>query len=170
MPNVYLIGMMGSGKTVTGKLLSLLLHYGFIDLDELIEKKMQKSISEIFENEGEAFFRDKETQVLKEVSAINAKVVATGGGTILRAENVQKMKESGKVIYLEASLDELWERVKEKKDRPLLKKDSPKEALKKIYEIRKPIYGRICDFKVNTGRRTIEEVAHQIFDELERGL
>ncbi len=170
MPNIYLVGMMGSGKTVTGKLLALLLHYGFTDLDETIEEKHKRSISEIFEKEGEFFFRDQETKILTKVCAVTAKVIATGGGTVLRPENVRKMKASGKVIYLETSLEELWERVKEKTDRPLLKSESPKEALRKIYEIRRPIYERICDLKVNTDRKTIEKVANQIFNELESGL
>ncbi len=170
MPNIYLVGMMGSGKTVTGKLLSLLLHYGFTDLDETIEKKQKRSISEIFGKEGELFFRDQETKILTEVCAVTAKVIATGGGTVLRPENVQRMKASGKVIYLETSLDELWERVKEKTDRPLLKSESPKEVLRKIYEIRRPIYERICDLKVNTDRKTIEKVANHIFNKLESGL
>ncbi|HXV27931.1 MAG TPA: shikimate kinase [bacterium] len=168
MPNVYLTGMMGSGKTVAGEHLSLLLHFGFIDLDGLISEKTKRTVSELFEKEGEAFFRAQETQALKEVSVMNSKVVATGGGTVLNPVNIQRMKGTGKVVYLETSLDELWERVKEKKDRPLLKSDSPKEALRKIYELRQPIYERICDVKVNTDRKSIESIARQIVKALEQ--
>ncbi len=162
MTNVYLIGMMGSGKSVTGKRLAAKLGCHFVDLDEQVQIKVGKSVKEIFENEGEAFFRDQESVALKEASDISPRVIATGGGTVLRLHNVEKMKATGKVIFLETSPDVLWERVKIKKDRPLLFGDSPKEKLLSIYATRQPFYERMFDFKVNTDGKTAQTVADEI--------
>jgi len=166
MPNIYLIGMMGSGKTVVGKALALLMNCGFVDIDELIQEKTHQSIPEIFSNQGEEFFRNQESLILNEVSAFSPRVVGTGGGTILSPANVKRMRETGKIIYLETSLDVLWERVKDKKDRPLLQGSMPEESLKKIFLVRRPIYEQVCHFKVSTDSQTVEALARQILERL----
>lgn len=158
---------MGSGKSVTGKKLASLLNCEFHDLDELIQAKAGKSIREIFENEGESYFRDLESEVVRGAANAPSAVIATGGGTVLRPENVQSMRRSGKIIFLETSLNMLWDRVKNKKDRPLLKGDNPKENLERIYKEREKIYRDVCDFEVNTDGQTAEQVALKIMDVLE---
>jgi len=168
MPNLYLIGMMGSGKSVTGKKLAQFLKGSFVDLDDVIEKKNKKSISEIFAGEGELFFRDQESEVLNEVASQDKLVVATGGGVILRPENVDRMRASGRVIYLEASLDVLWKRVQEKGNRPLLKSASPQDKLKEIFLSRQPIYETVSEFQIATDGLSPETVAKNIKTQLEK--
>ena len=168
MGNIYLIGMMGSGKSVTAKRLAALMEYGFVDLDQCIQEKTKRSIHDLFEKEGEPFFRDQEAAILKEVSRMDRRVVATGGGTILRRANVDAMKTSGKIIFLETSIEVLWERVKEKKDRPLLKGADPKASLTRILAERLPLYEGGCGFRVNTDGQTADQVARKIFTLLEK--
>lgn len=160
--NLYLTGMMGSGKSVTGKRLATRMGYGFADLDTLIEEKEKKSIVEIFSQKGEAYFRDLESKVLKEVSTFDNRVYATGGGIILKSANVQLMKATGKIIFLETSPEVLWQRVKDKKDRPLLK-GGHEEKLVEIYSQRKTLYEGSCDLRVNTDGKTAAQVAEEIF-------
>ncbi len=168
MSNLYLVGMMGSGKSVTGKKLALLLGYGFVDLDQWIEEKHRRSITEIFEKEGEDFFRAEEAALLAEACGAGPRVVATGGGTVLRPENIERMRATGKIIFLETSLDLLWDRVKSKKDRPLLKGQNPQAHLAWIFEVRRPVYEKNCDFRVNTDGQSAETVARKILEELRK--
>ncbi len=168
MNNLYLVGMMGSGKSVTGKKLALLLGYAFVDLDQWIEEKHRRLITEIFEKEGEAFFRDTEAALLKEACSAGPRVVATGGGTVLRPENVEQMKTTGKVVFLETSLEMIWSRVKNKKDRPLLKGQDPQSNLKAIFMARRPAYEQSCDFRVNTDGQSAETVARKILEEIRK--
>ncbi len=104
---------------------------------------------------------------MKEASALPRRVIATGGGTMLRPENVARMRETGKIIYLEASLDMLWQRVKQKKDRPLLRGANPRQALAAILEQRKALYEKNCDFQISTEGLTAETAARKIFDMME---
>ena len=168
MNNVYLVGMMGSGKSVTAKKLAVLLGSRCVDLDQWIEERHHRTIKEIFENEGEVFFRDAETAVLKEACGAGPRVVATGGGAILRPENVERMRATGKIVFLETSPDMLWERVRNKKDRPLLRGQDPKANLNAILQVRQPLYEKACDFQVNTDGQTAEAVAKKILKELQK--
>ena len=168
MPNIYLIGMMGSGKSVTGKKLASLLGASFVDLDDLIQERTGRTINDIFEKDGEGFFRSEEAVILKEVSGVSPRVVATGGGTVLRPENVARMRGTGKIVYLETSLAVLWERVRNKKDRPLLRQGDPQENLRRILAEREPFYKQVCDFRVDTNGQTAEAVAQKIFSLLEK--
>ncbi len=168
MPNIYLIGMMGSGKTVTGRRLAAMLAMNFLDLDQMIEQRTGCSISELFQKEGEAYFRDQEATLLKEVSVVNAGVVATGGGAVLQPENVECMRRTGGIVFLKTSLEDLWRRVKDKKDRPLLGKGNPREALAQIYVSRAPLYEKACDFEVNTDGQKAEAVARKILEWIQK--
>lgn len=167
--NIYLTGMMGSGKSITGKKLALKLSYGFIDLDERIEQKAGKSINQIFSDKGENFFRNLESQMLKEAARTEMQVVATGGGTVLRHANVGLMKVTGKIIFLETSPEVIWQRVRGKKDRPLLQGGKPQEKLLEIYAYRQPLYEGSCGFKVVTDGKTAAAVADEIFEWLQAG-
>ena len=168
MANLYLIGMMGSGKSVTGKKLAALLGAGFVDLDEWIQEKTRRRITDLFEKEGEDFFRAQESSVLKEAAGAGPRVVATGGGTILRSENVERMRSTGKIVYLEASPEVLWQRVKEKKDRPLLKSGDPRERLIQIFAERRSLYETACDFRVTTDGESPDAVAKKILEIFKR--
>ncbi len=169
MPNVYLVGMMGSGKTVTGKKLASLLGREFVDLDALVEEKSGRTIVNIFEKQGEEFFRGIESEALREPSD-GPRVVATGGGIILRPENVRHMRNSGTVVYLETGAEALWQRVRGRSDRPLLKGADPKEKLAQILAARRSLYEQASDFRVATDGRTAEAVAEEIFKRLEKEL
>jgi shikimate kinase len=160
--NIYLIGMMGSGKTVTGKALAGLIDYAFVDLDAEIQAKEGCSIPEIFASRGEPYFRDAETSVLDSFSKRSRQVIATGGGIVLRDENVQRMKKTGKVVLLKASAESLWQRVRYSKDRPLLNKPDPFGTLKQILGDREGHYENACHFSVLTDGEIAEDVASEI--------
>ena len=163
MSNLYLIGMMGSGKSVTGKKLAELTGLSFLDLDDEIEKKTGRSIADIFEKQGEPFFRREESALLAEISRTDRQVVATGGGVVLDPANVACMKKTGRVIYLESSGDTLWQRVREKKGRPLLGGADPKTRLFEILERRRSLYEKASGLRVQTDGQTAEVVAKKIF-------
>ncbi|MDD5226480.1 MAG: shikimate kinase [Candidatus Omnitrophica bacterium] len=160
--NVYLIGMMGSGKTVTGKILADQLDYAFVDLDAEIQVKEGCSIPEIFAGPGEPYFRSTESSVLEHFSKKTRQVIATGGGIVLNEENVRRMKMTGKVVLLKASAESLWQRVRYSKDRPLLNKPDPFGALQQILSDRGLFYENACHFSVLTDGKIAEDVANEI--------
>lgn len=131
---IFLTGFMGSGKSTHGKKLASLMEYGFVDLDDYIEKKEGKTISSIFENSGEQEFRRKESECLKDV--INDKrslVISLGGGTVCFNDNITKVLEAGLLIYIKMPAEALYDRlVKSHRERPLLKNKTPEEALEFI--------------------------------------
>ncbi len=131
--NIYLIGMMGAGKSTIGKLLAERLEYKFIDTDTSIEKIARQSVTEIFQTTGEAEFRQLETQVLAEISAYTRLIVATGGGIAIKLENWNHLQQ-GLVIWLDTSVDVLAERLKDDHTRPILNTD-PSELQAKLAQI-----------------------------------
>jgi shikimate kinase len=137
--NLYLIGMMGTGKTTVGQRLAKELGYRFFDTDVLIERVAQKSINELFTEDGEAFFRDLESQVLGEVSACTRSVIATGGGAVLRPVNWSYLRH-GLIIWLDAPISLLIERLAEDNTRPLLKMDNLSLKLETLLAERKSLY------------------------------
>lgn len=165
MRNIYLIGMMGSGKTVTGKELARLMHMDFLDLDEEIESKTHLSINEIFREKGEPFFRAEENGILADAACKSNTVIATGGGIVLAQENIERMQQTGHVIYLKASAEALWERVRNKKDRPLLTVSDPKAILYHLFQERRPLYESSCHVQVDTTGLSPEATAKKIVDE-----
>lgn len=140
MKNVYLIGMMGAGKTVTAKALAQQTGRSFVDIDQVIQKNTNMTINEIFQKKNEDFFRQEEKKALEEVSKGQNLIVATSGGVVLDSSNIDKMKQTGEVVYLEASLDTLWNRVQNKKDRPLLHTEDPRLKLNEIFTQRQSLY------------------------------
>lgn len=143
--NVVLIGMPASGKTTVGRLVANILGREFTDTDELIVKKAKKDIPSIFREDGEAAFRDLESEVIREVSALTGAVIATGGGAILRKENVQALKENGKIYFIDRPLDALIPTL----DRPTA---SSKEAITKRYNERYSIYKSAADIRIDAAR------------------
>ena len=166
--NIYLIGMMGSGKSVTGKALADMMKLKFVDLDSVLAEKTGSSISEIFESKGETHFRNLEAQILdKTVSQENHAVIATGGGIVVRPENVRIMKETGRVVYLKTGMECLKERLGKGPGRPLLKGD-PQKNLLEIFEKRKILYEQTADASVETDHKTAEAVAKEIVSWLKK--
>lgn len=139
--SLYLIGMMGSGKTTVGRMLAEQLQYHFFDTDALIEQTTQQSISEIFATSGEANFRTLESQVLSELSAYKRLVIATGGGIVLQQMNWSYLRH-GLIIWLDVPIDQLFDRLAEDTTRPLLQDPDPKQKLQTILEQRQSLYAQ----------------------------
>ena len=158
--NVILTGMPASGKTTVSKLLSEKLNLKLVDTDEEIVKKYG-AICDIFATLGEPAFRNMETEVVKNVCAQSGLVVSTGGGCVLRAENVELFKNSGKIVYLLADLQTLTERVKNDNTRPLISGDSAVK-LEKLLKERSPIYEACADFTVDTNGKSPKEIVENI--------
>lgn len=161
-PAVYLIGPMGSGKSAVGQQLARRLHVEFIDVDREIESRTEQTIAEIFDADaGESRFRDLETAVLGELSGRRGIVVATGGGAIMREENRRAIR-NGTVIYLHASAEQQYDRIKNNTHRPLLQTDDPKSVLASLMKTRHPMYHAEADIVMHTDGQTSNRVAEII--------
>lgn len=161
---IVLVGMMGSGKTAIGRALSTKLSVPFLDSDAEIVEAAQASIAEIFERDGEAFFREREAEVIARLLSGEVCVLSTGGGAFLAERNRVAVATKGVSIWLDASLDLLWERVRHKDTRPLLKTPDPFGTLEEIYEARTPIY-RQAQLSVSVRTEaSIDETTQQVVD------
>ncbi len=137
---VALIGMMGAGKTAVGTALARMLAVPFLDSDEEITRAAQMSVAEIFARDGEPFFRARETEVLTRLLAGRPAILSTGGGAFLSDQNRAEIAARGVAVWLKADLDLLWQRVRHKTTRPLLRTADPKRTLTEIFEARAPVY------------------------------
>ena len=163
--NIFLIGMMGSGKSQTGPVLAKMINYAFVDTDDVIEKASKQSISSIFEKDGEKVFRDVEKKVLKEISQHHSLVIATGGGLVTLPENWGILHQ-GIVIWLDLDLKRSIKRLEsDQKRRPLLLGDNLAENFSQIYESRKPIYLE-SDLRIKVEDQSAYEVATMIAEHL----
>lgn len=153
---------MGAGKSTIGRLLSARLGYHFADTDHLIEERTGADIPWIFDVEGESGFRLRETAVLKELINCRSTVVATGGGIVTTPENIPILKALGKVIYLSASIDHLFERTSKDRKRPLLQVENPREKLESLLILRDPLYKSVADHIVVTDGQAAKQVVSQI--------
>ena len=163
--NVILIGFMGCGKTTVGIRLSYRMRRIFEDTDKLIEKKQQREIKEIFAAEGEGFFRELETQLLSELEqTISKRVISVGGGTPVREENREILKQLGTVVYLRIRPDTVYERLQNDTTRPLLQGDDPKGKICELMEKRKDAYESCADIIIDVDQLSIEEILEQITD------
>ena len=163
--NIFLIGMMGSGKSQTGPVLAKMINYAFVDTDDVIEKASKQSISSIFEKDGEKVFRDVEKKVLKEISQHHSLVIATGGGLVTLPENWGILHQ-GIVIWLDLDLKRSIKRLEsDKKQRPLLIGNDLAENFSQIYESRKPIYLE-SDLRIEVEDQSPHEVATMIAEDL----
>ena len=161
--NIYLIGMMGTGKSTLGKTLSKNMQKPFIDLDSEIEKTGGSSVSEIFDRDGEERFREMETEQLKQYSG---SVVACGGGIVLKLENRHFIKENGIAILLTASMEELSQRLSNLGNRPLLADDNTVDALTKLWLERQLDYLNTADFTIETDGENPEELTEKILSRI----
>ena len=161
--NVFLIGPMGSGKTAVGKHLARLLRAPFRDSDAEIESRTGVDISYIFSREGEEGFRQREREVIEDVTRESPIVLATGGGAILLPENRVALHERGFVVYLETSLEQQADRVRQGRNRPLLHDVDPLTKLTELMIVRAPLYESLADFTIATDGRKVHIVADAIF-------
>ena len=163
---VALVGMMGSGKSAIGKVVSSIIDVPFVDSDVEIEKAAKLSIPEIFERHGEKFFRDKEDQVIKRLLKERPFILATGGGAFLNEKIRTSIKQYGVSVWLNADLETLWKRVKHKKTRPLLRTDNPKETLANIYKERIETYSLADVIIESRGTSSLEKMANRVINSL----
>jgi len=161
-PNIYLIGLMGSGKTTLGKSLAKKLNRPFIDTDQLIEQKSGVDVSMIFEFEGEVGFRERETKLLSEIALKKEHIVSTGGGIILSKYNRDVIAKSGIIFYLKTQPAELFIRLQNDKTRPLLQGTNLKEKLTKIYAERSTLYEMTADYIIETKNKKISQILTNI--------
>ena len=159
--NIVLIGLMGSGKTTIGKILAEKTGMKLVDTDAQIVEKAGKSIKQIFADNGEMFFRDLESEVIERISIQENLVVSTGGGAVLRDENLENLKQNSILFYLHAPAEILYKRIKDDKNRPLVNTPNPLETLKKIQENREYFYGQ-ANYKIQTNNKSPEEIADEI--------
>lgn len=159
--NIVLIGLMGSGKSTLGKYLAEKSGMEFYDTDDLIIQKAGKPISRIFEDDGEHVFRDLESEVIAEVAKKGGCVISTGGGAVLRQENIDNLKASGVLFFLKASPKILYERVKDDDSRPLLKGDDPVGILRRILIARASYYEQ-ADYTVDTENLSVHEGSEEV--------
>lgn len=163
---VVLVGMMGSGKTAIGRNLSAQLGVPFLDSDAEIEQAAALTIAEIFARDGEAFFRERETEVLRRLLSGPPGVVSTGGGAFLSPQNRESIAEMGIALWLDAELTTLWDRVRHKDTRPLLRTDDPLATLTEIYNQRTPIYALAGLRMPVNADASIEETTQSVIDKL----
>lgn len=166
--SIFLVGLMGAGKTSVGRALARRLHKQFCDSDHEIERLTGVKIPLIFEIEGEAGFRLRETKVLTELVQRPDIVLATGGGAVLSEQNRRLLTQHGTVVYLRASPRDLWVRTRHDKNRPLLQNTDPLIRLQDLFAERDPLYRDIADLVVDTGNQTVAALAHRLESRLAR--
>jgi shikimate kinase len=164
--NIFLVGLMGAGKTSVGKILARRLGKTFYDSDHEVERATGVRIPVIFEIEGEAGFRAREARLLAELAARPNIVLATGGGAVLSAENRRVLAANGTVIYLRAAIHDLWHRTRNDRNRPLLQTPDPLARLKALFEERDPLYREVADIVVETGNQSLPSLAHRLQQKL----
>jgi len=162
---VVLMGMMGAGKSEVGEQLADQLGYEFIDTDTLVEEKAGKSISEIFADKGEDEFRRIEAEIITGLSGQESAVVSVGGGAPVNESNLSILASLGTSVYLKASAQELYQRIKNDKRRPLMRVDNPRQQVATLLREREPIYLR-ADITVDTEELSVDEVVDYLIDEL----
>lgn len=165
--NIILIGLMGAGKTTIGKLLANSMGRTFIDSDHEIQQRTGVNIPVIFEFEGEAGFRKRETEVLQAVALLPGIVLATGGGAVLREENRELLRKNGTVIYLRVPVNELKRRTRFDKNRPLLQTDNPQARLIELFNQRDPLYRETAHIILDGGRQSARALVQTLIKKLD---
>jgi shikimate kinase/3-dehydroquinate synthase len=165
--NIFLVGLMGAGKTTVGRALAKRLNKRFIDSDHEIEARTGASIPLIFEIEGEQSFRQREAEVIRDLTAQDDIVLATGGGAILNADSRGYLKSRGTVIYLRASVNSILQRTSHDKNRPLLQTADPRKTLEDLSRAREPLYKEVADIVIDTGRPNVQFLMQSILAQLD---
>ena len=165
--SIFLVGMMGAGKTTIGRALAQRLALPFVDTDRLLVERTGVPVATIFEIEGEPGFRRRESATLAEVASGPRRVIATGGGAVLDEGNRALMREHGTVIYLRARLESLWERTRHDSSRPLLATADPRARLAELLEQRDPLYREVAHLIVDTGAQSAASLVGRIVTALQ---
>ncbi|MBN1383664.1 MAG: shikimate kinase [Elusimicrobia bacterium] len=165
--NIILTGFMATGKSEVGREIARLLKMDFTDTDFLIEKKTGMKISDIFAQKGEKYFRNIESEIAIEVGNYDNYVISTGGGIVLKQENIDNLRRNGRIINLKTSVEKILERVSGNTDRPLMNVKDKKSEIEKLLNIRKPHYEK-CDFSFDTTNTTPTEAAEGIIKLIEQ--
>lgn len=169
MGNIILIGFMGCGKSTIGVKLSYRLRQPMLDTDKQIEKEEGRTISEIFETDGEEYFRNLETECIKKlISTVHNQIISVGGGLPMREVNHALLKELGMVVYLRARAETIYERVKHDKTRPLLQCDDPKEKIRTLMEKRAAVYESASDVIVDVDNKDFDTILDEIVNAVEQ--
>lgn len=164
---IVLVGMMGAGKTAVGQALARLLGVPFLDSDEEIERAAARTIPEIFARDGEPFFRRKESQVIGRLLTGRPAVLSTGGGAFVSADNRRMIHDLGVSVWLDADVDVLWQRVRHRSHRPLLRSPDPRRTLEELLEARRPAYAE-ADIQVRAlPHYAVEDTAREVIDALD---
>ena len=166
--SIVLIGMMGCGKSAVAGCLQRRTGLTILETDEMVASNFEMSIPEIFSQHGEKKFREGETEVLRAISRRKRAVIATGGGMVLRKENVEILKRFGLIVWLDGREETLFARASRRTDRPLLRTKNPRKAFSQILGERKPLYAKIADIRIDTSQLTDEEVAIAILSKFKR--
>jgi shikimate kinase len=165
--NIVLTGMMGSGKSTVGKELADRLNFNYIDTDDMIEEQVGKSINEIFEKAGQEAFRRHEKDAVRLVALLDGYVISTGGGVVTDRENIKELKKKSVIVYLDATPEVLYQRLKKKKNRPLLKVKDPLAKLKEILKERRKAYSR-ADITVEASENKPSRIADEIVEKVKK--
>jgi shikimate kinase len=165
--NLILVGMMGSGKTTVGRMLAKRLGKVFVDSDEEIIKRTGVTVPHIFDVEGEAGFRQRETAAIRELTGHDNLVLATGGGAVLDEKNREMLQQNGVVVYLKASVHDLWQRTRHDRNRPLLQTDNRHARLTELFLQRDPLYRQVSDIVVQSGKQSAHALMLHLTGELE---
>ncbi len=168
MRNIFLIGYMGTGKSTVAAFISKEYGLDVMEMDEMLVQKEKMSISDIFRTHGEEYFREVETNLLKEICMLTNQVVSCGGGVVLRSQNIEEMKRCGTIVLLSASPETILERVKEDGSRPLLQGNKNLAFITDMLEQRRPKYEGAADIVVQTDGKSVSNICKEIFDEIER--
>jgi 3-dehydroquinate synthase len=164
--NIFLVGLMGAGKTTIGRMLARRLGMRFADSDHEIEARTGASVPWIFEIEGEPSFRRREADMIRELTAGSGLVLATGGGAVLNPDSRRLLAERGTVVYLRASVNSILARTSHDKNRPLLQTADPRGKLEDLTAQREPLYREIADLVIDTGRPNVQSMVQTILDQL----
>lgn len=165
MKNIVLTGFMGTGKSEVGRILAQKLGYTLVDADSEIEKEQGMTIKEIFKQYGEPRFREIEADMIKRLSEIERSIISTGGGAVLRQENMDNLRRKGVIVCLTASPETILKRTSNNNDRPLLQVENPLQKIKELLEFRRPYYER-ADVMIDTENKTPLEVADEIIEKV----
>jgi shikimate kinase len=163
--NIVLTGFMGAGKSTVGRRLANALKRNMVDTDDMIEREAGMGIPEIFAKHGEDYFRDIEEKIVAKASSLKNHVIVTGGGVVLREKNIQNLRRNGVIIYLHASPEVIYERVKNQTHRPLLQVKDPMGKIRELLEFRAPFYAN-NDYTIDTSSLTVEEVVDEVLNYL----